>query len=176
MRPRVVNFQIINTPIGYALIAATDKGLCYLIFGDNCQQLENNLKDNFPDNFFSKNLASIQKYTQLIDRYFQGQENDFRLTFDIEATAFQWAVWQRLLKIPTGKTLSYKNIAQSLGNYRSSRAVARACSSNPIGLIIPCHRVVRSDGKIGGYKWGIQRKLALLKLEEAMTSKNLTLL
>ena len=171
MRSRVVNFQIINTPIGYALIAATDKGLCYLIFGDSCQQLENNLKGNFPDNFFSKNLASMQKYTQLIDRYFQGQENDFRFTFDIEATAFQWAVWQRLLEIPIGKTLSYKNIAQSLGNYRSSRAVARACSSNPIGLIIPCHRVIQSDGKIGGYKWGVQRKLALLKLEQAMNSK-----
>ena len=171
MRPRVVNFQIINTPIGCALIAATDKGLCYLIFGDSCQQLENNLKGNFPGHFFSKNLALMAKYTQLIDHYFQGKRNDFRYPFDIKATAFQWVVWQRLLEIPIGKTLSYKHIAQSLGNYRSSRAVARACSSNPIGLLIPCHRVIRSDGKIGGYKWGVQRNLALLKLEQAMIAK-----
>ena len=109
--------------------------------------------------------AALQRYTKPLLASLRGESVTIELPLDVRATAFQMRVWEKLREIPAGETRSYSEVAQGIGDPKAVRAVARACASNPVALAVPCHRVVRSDGELAGYRWGVQRKKKLLKME-----------
>jgi AraC family transcriptional regulator of adaptative response/methylated-DNA-[protein]-cysteine methyltransferase len=146
------------------LVAATDKGICAIQFADSDEELEHGLKHEFP--FANRRRDdSIQQWTQELLRHMSGQTLNSALPLDIQATAFQRRVWTYLQSIPFGETRSYSAVAKEIGQPTAARAVARACATNRIAVVIPCHRVVRESGGLAGYRWGVQRKKALLELE-----------
>jgi AraC family transcriptional regulator of adaptative response/methylated-DNA-[protein]-cysteine methyltransferase len=152
--------------LGRMLIAATDKGICSIQFADNEAQLQQGLMREFPFATRRRDDAAMSEYRVSLTSLLQGRELDPALPLDIRATAFQRKVWETLQKIPRGETRSYGALAKKIGMPTASRAVARACATNPVALAIPCHRVVREDGALGGYRWGIERKERLLALEK----------
>jgi AraC family transcriptional regulator of adaptative response/methylated-DNA-[protein]-cysteine methyltransferase len=153
------------SPRGRMLIAATDKGICAISFGDSDQQLLQGLMREFPFAVRRRDDAALAQWRDTLTRVIQGQETDQTLPLDIRATAFQRQVWEALQQIPRGETRSYSSLAKEIGKPQASRAVARACATNPIAIAIPCHRIVRQDGNLGGYRWGVKRKEQLLALE-----------
>lgn len=163
-----LNVNYIETPLGKMLAIFSEKGLCLLEFGDRKMlesellALQKNLKANF---IFQTNEQSIQLSEEL-DEYFAGKRKRFSIPLDMIGTEFQISVWQALLNIPYGSTSSYKLQAESMGKLSAIRAVAAANGRNQISIIIPCHRVIGSDGNLVGYGGGIERKRALLKLEK----------
>ncbi|MEM7223411.1 MAG: methylated-DNA--[protein]-cysteine S-methyltransferase [Pseudomonadota bacterium] len=155
-----------STPLGRLLVAATDKGVCFVCLGDDDESLVETLEAEFPAaESVQSDLGTIGPALELVCAYLAGEEPHLDLPLDIRATAFQRRVWQELIAIPAGETRSYGEVARNLGQPQAQRAVANACANNPLPLVIPCHRVVRSDGQIGGYRWGVQRKTALLEAE-----------
>jgi AraC family transcriptional regulator of adaptative response/methylated-DNA-[protein]-cysteine methyltransferase len=156
------------------LIAATDKGICAIQFADksadksadNDQQLQQGLIREFPFAVRRRDDAAMSAWRKSLARLIQGQETNPSLPLDIRATAFQRRVWEALQKIPRGETRSYSGVARKIGMAKATRAVARACATNPVAVAIPCHRVVRQDGELGGYRWGIERKEQLLAMEK----------
>ncbi len=161
-----IAFAIAPCHLDLVLLAATAQGVCFLAFGPDREGLVDALKAEFP------RAAALQEDAELLQdsledvlRYLAGDLPDPDLPLDIQATAFQRRVWRELWAIPPGETRSYSQIAETLGMGAGQRAVARACASNNVSLIIPCHRVVRGDGGLGGYRWGISRKKLLLALE-----------
>ena len=162
-----INYIIADSSLGKMLVAATARGVCKISFGDETDALLADLKQEFP-------LAQIEIDEQNIlhDHVHQilqnlaGKPTAPELPLDVRATAFQLRVWAELRKIPRGETRSYKQIAHNIGNEKAVRAVARACATNPIAVINPCHRVVGSDGKMTGYRWGVERKRQLLEAEK----------
>jgi AraC family transcriptional regulator, regulatory protein of adaptative response / methylated-DNA-[protein]-cysteine methyltransferase len=153
------------SPQGRMLIAATDKGICAISFGDSDQQLLQGLMREFPFAVRRRDDAALAQWRDTLTRLIQGSETDLSLPLDIRATAFQRQVWEALQQIPRGETRSYSALAKEIGKPQASRAVARACATNPIAVAIPCHRIVRQDGNLGGYRWGVKRKEQLLALE-----------
>lgn len=165
-----IGFVIGACSLGKVLVAGTGKGLCAVLLGDNPAALVDDLRSRFPKanmrpagEIFAKKLKGV---FASIDR----TSNAAALPLDIRGTAFQRRVWEALRNIPPGTTQSYKQIAATIGAPASVRAVAGACAANPLAVIVPCHRVVRSDGALSGYRWGIERKRALLERERAETS------
>jgi AraC family transcriptional regulator, regulatory protein of adaptative response / methylated-DNA-[protein]-cysteine methyltransferase len=150
---------------GRMLIAATDKGICAISFGDSDQQLLQGLMREFPFAVRRRDDAALAEWRDTLTRLIQGSETDLSLPLDIRATAFQRQVWEALQQIPRGETRSYSALAKEIGKPQASRAVARACATNPIAIAIPCHRIVRQDGNLGGYRWGVKRKEQLLAME-----------
>jgi len=148
------------------LIAATDKGICAIQFADSDQQLVQGLIREFPFAVRRRDDAAMAEWRDNLTRLIRGQETNPSLPLDIRATAFQRRVWEALQRIPRGETRSYSAVAKKIGMPTASRAVARACATNPVAVAIPCHRVVRQDGEFGGYRWGIARKERLLALEQ----------
>jgi AraC family transcriptional regulator of adaptative response/methylated-DNA-[protein]-cysteine methyltransferase len=155
-----------GSPLGRMLIAATDKGICAIQFGDSEQQLQQGLMREFPFAVRRRDDAAMSQWRDNLTRLIQGHELNPSLPLDIRATAFQRRVWEALQKIPRGETRSYSAIAKKIGMPKATRAVARACATNPVAVAIPCHRVVRQDGELGGYRWGIERKEQLLAMEK----------
>ncbi len=155
-----------GSPLGNMLIAATDKGICAIQFGDSEQQLQQGLMREFPFAVRRRDDAAMSQWRENLTRLIQGHELNPSLPLDIRATAFQRRVWEALQKIPRGETRSYSAVAKKIGMPKATRAVARACATNPVAVAIPCHRVVRQDGEIGGYRWGIERKEQLLAMEK----------
>lgn len=155
-----------GSPLGHMLIAATDKGICAIQFGDSEQQLQQGLMREFPFAVRRRDDAAMSQWRENLTRLIQGHELNPSLPLDIRATAFQRRVWEALQKIPRGETRSYSAIAKKIGMPKATRAVARACATNPVAVAIPCHRVVRQDGELGGYRWGIERKEQLLAMEK----------
>jgi AraC family transcriptional regulator of adaptative response/methylated-DNA-[protein]-cysteine methyltransferase len=153
------------SPQGRMLIAATDKGICAISFGDSDQQLLQGLMREFPFAVRRRDDAALAQWRDTLTRLIQGSETDLSLPLDIRATAFQRQVWEALQQIPRGETRSYGALAKEIGKPQASRAVARACATNRIAIAIPCHRIVRQDGNLGGYRWGVKRKEQLLALE-----------
>jgi AraC family transcriptional regulator of adaptative response/methylated-DNA-[protein]-cysteine methyltransferase len=137
-------------------------------FGNSDTELEAALRREYPTARVQKDETHLKAWTKALQEYFNGREFDPHLSIDIQATAFQWRVWQALRKIPYGETRSYSEIAKAIGKPKAVRAVANACARNPVGLVIPCHRVIREDGSLGGYGGGIERKRALLSHEGAL--------
>src|ERR1700688_1396166 len=137
------------------LIAATDKGICAISFGDSDQQLLQGLMREFPFAVRRRDDAALAQWRDTLTKLIQGSETDLSLPLDIRATAFQRQVWEALQQIPRGETRSYSALAKEIGKPQASRAVARACATNPIAIAIPCHRIVRQDGNLGGYRWGV---------------------
>jgi AraC family transcriptional regulator of adaptative response/methylated-DNA-[protein]-cysteine methyltransferase len=162
-----IRFAVGECSLGSILVAATDKGVCAILLGDDPDTLVRDLQDRFPrarligaDDKFERLVATV---VGLVEAPAQGLD----LPLDMRGTAFQQRVWQALRRIPSGSTASYAEIAQRIGQPKAVRAVAQACAANAIAVAIPCHRVVRTDGAFSGYRWGVERKRALLEREKA---------
>jgi AraC family transcriptional regulator of adaptative response/methylated-DNA-[protein]-cysteine methyltransferase len=167
-----IAFAVVPCSLGKLLVAATPRGVCRVSLGDSAASLEADLAAEFPAARVRKDRAGLERWVTAILAYLEGSEPSLAVPLDIRATAFQRRVWQELQAIPYGETRSYADVARRIGRPTANRAVARACATNPAALIIPCHRVVREDGALGGYRWGIDRKSALLEQErESRTSK-----
>jgi AraC family transcriptional regulator of adaptative response/methylated-DNA-[protein]-cysteine methyltransferase len=147
------------------LIAATDKGICSIQFADSDEELEQGLKHEFPFALRRRDDAALTVLARGVVERMRGPEVSSSLPLDIQATAFQRRVWSYLQSIAFGETRSYAQVAKAIRRPSAVRAVARACATNPVAIAIPCHRVVRSDGEMGGYRWGMERKQKLLKME-----------
>jgi AraC family transcriptional regulator of adaptative response/methylated-DNA-[protein]-cysteine methyltransferase len=159
-----VQYAIVHTPLGRLLVAATTNGVCAVKLGDAAKALVADLHHEYPKARVSKGHPALAAWTRAIVGLLDGAA-PVNLPLDVQATAFQWKVWRALQAIPVGKTRSYSEVARAIGQPAAVRAVARACASNPVCLVIPCHRVVQKDGGLGGYRWGVRRKRALLTRE-----------
>lgn len=163
-----INFTIIDSKLGRLLIGATEKGICSVTFGDDDKQLADNLFKEYPNAEFNLADDKFKSYAKTILSHLNGDQKALDLPLDLQATAFQMRVWAALRQIPYGETRSYSEVAREIGNERAVRAVARACATNPVALVTPCHRVIGSNGSLSGYRWGIERKKTLLEAEHAI--------
>jgi AraC family transcriptional regulator of adaptative response/methylated-DNA-[protein]-cysteine methyltransferase len=161
-----IDYTITNCDLGKMLVARTEKGVCAVTFGDDETGLIEKLFGEYPKSEISRNETNLKEYVEAILQNLAGKNRRIVLPIDVQATAFQMQVWETLRKIPYGETLSYKQVAESLGNPKVVRAVARACATNRVAVVIPCHRVVGSDGSLSGYRWGVERKQKLLDTEK----------
>ena len=161
-----LRYTIVNSPLDFLMIAATNQGLCSVQLGDSSAELEDQLRNEFCHASI-RQTNELQEWTRAIVNYLSGNLPLPDLPCDVRATAFQIQVWEALKKIPIGTTVYYSDIACTIGQPTSVRAVARACATNPIALLVPCHRVVPKSGGLGGYRWGVDRKRALLELEKS---------
>jgi AraC family transcriptional regulator of adaptative response/methylated-DNA-[protein]-cysteine methyltransferase len=160
-----IRYTCTDSPLGRMLIAATDKGICAIQFADSDGELEQGLRHEFPFAIRRRDDEAMRSWKEDLLRQMSGQRLNAALPLDIQATAFQRRVWSHLQTIPFGATRSYAAVAKAIGQPTATRAVARACATNPVAVAIPCHRVVSKSGETGGYRWGIERKKALLELE-----------
>jgi len=165
-----IRYTVADSPLGRMLVAATDKGICAIQFADSDDELEHGLRHEFPFAIRRRDDGALQTWKQNLLRQINGQRLNTSLPLDIQATAFQRRVWTYLQSIPAGATRSYAQVAQAIGQPTATRAVARACATNPVAVAIPCHRVVRTGGEMGGYRWGLDRKKALLDLERTQAA------
>ncbi len=164
-----IRYAFGESSLGLVVVAATDRGICAVLFGASRDSLTEDLKGRFPNAVFEvADLGSdFERWVERTVDYLDGKSELFALPLDVRGTAFQELVWQALRELPAGQTASYKEIAARIGRPQSARAVARACAANPVAVVIPCHRVVRADGDLSGYRWGIQRKRLLLDRESS---------
>ena len=168
-------YTIANCSLGRLLVAATERGVCSVALGDADAELVKGLFTEYPNaSIDSKDTAispALNLWLNQVLEHLNGKTPRIDLPLDIQATAFQWRVWNELRQIPLGATRSYQEIAKAIGKPKAIRAVARACAGNHAALVIPCHRVIREDKSLGGYRWGLERKRKLLETEEhALTS------
>jgi len=164
-----IAYTITATPLGQMLVAATNKGICAITLGDCDGELESALHQEYPAAAITRDENGLADWVETLVRHLAGRLPHLNLPLDVQATAFQRRVWQELQAIPYGETRSYTQVAEAIGRPAAARAVAQACASNPVALVVPCHRVVRGDGALSGYRWGISRKQALLTREKADT-------
>ena len=160
-----VTYAIADSPLGRLLVAATAKGICSVKLGDKDETLERELRTEYPAASITPNRSDLARWVSAILTYLSGRRPHLDLPLDIQATAFQWKVWRYLQSIPYGETRAYSQVARDIGRPAAVRAVARACATNPVCLVIPCHRVVGKNGSLTGYRWGVERKRTLLKNE-----------
>jgi len=161
-----VSYAILPSPLGRVLVAATPRGLCAVRFADSATELERELRSEFHAATIVRDDAALQPYVQPLLAGLRGESLTVDLPLDVRATDFQRKVWEALQRIPRGQTRSYREIATEVGDANAFRAVARACATNPVAVVVPCHRVVRGDGDLAGYRWGIERKRKLLAQEK----------
>jgi AraC family transcriptional regulator of adaptative response/methylated-DNA-[protein]-cysteine methyltransferase len=161
----MIRYTCVDSPLGRMLIAATEKGICSIQFAASDVELLEGLKHEFPFAQRKPDDKALKPWVIALLYQMKGQHSESSLPLDIRATAFQRRVWTYLQSIPFGATKSYSQVAKAIGQPTAIRAVARACATNQVAIAIPCHRVVREDGSIGGYRWGMQRKKALLEME-----------
>jgi len=164
-----ITYTVVASPLGRLLVATTARGICRVSLGDDGGRLEGDLRAEFPAAHLRRDRGRgpLESAVGAILRYLDGRVEPLDLPLDVRATAFQRRVFEALQRIPYGRTRSYTEVARAIGRPAAIRAVARACGTNPAALVIPCHRVVRQDGGVGGYRWGIERKQTLLKKEAA---------
>jgi AraC family transcriptional regulator of adaptative response/methylated-DNA-[protein]-cysteine methyltransferase len=162
-----INYIITDSELGKLLVARTPRGICSVTFGDGAGDLVEGLKKEFPNAEIAEGAENLREPVDEILRYLAGKNKRFALHLDLLATAFQMQVWDFLRKIPYGETRSYSEVAEALGDRKKVRAVAKACATNRVAVVIPCHRIVASSGKLSGYRWGIERKEKLLAKERA---------
>jgi AraC family transcriptional regulator of adaptative response/methylated-DNA-[protein]-cysteine methyltransferase len=167
-----IHYAIAPTVIGPVLVAATQRGLCAVYMGRNEAGLVSILRREYAEARISRTPARVSRWVRQIVRHLAGRQPQLDLPLDIQGTAFQRRVWEALRRIPYGQTRSYTDVARELGRPQARRAVARACATNPVSLVIPCHRVIRGDGGLGGYGGGIERKKALLETERRASKKS----
>lgn len=161
----VISYSITDCELGRILVARTIKGLCNVAFADDDESLETNLHKEFPNAEVVKDAKVLKGFVDEILKHLSGEKKRLDLPLDIQATAFQMRVWELLRKIPYGETVTYTQIAEKLGDKKKVRAVAQACANNRVAVVIPCHRVIGKDGKLSGYRWGVERKEKLLVQE-----------
>lgn len=160
-----IDYTIVASPLGRLLVAVTERGVCAVKMADTDVELEKDLRAEFPEAKLQRADSHLKDSVQQILNHLNDNTH-IDLPLDIRATAFQRQVWEKLRAIPYGQTLSYGDVAKALGKPGAVRAVGRACATNPVALVIPCHRVVREDKSLGGYRWGLERKKKLLDLEQ----------
>lgn len=160
-----IAYTVAESPIGRLLVARTERGICAVSFGETVAELERELEEEFFAAEITRDDAGLKKAVDSIMRGINGERTILALPLDIRGTAFQMRVWSELRKIPYGETRTYAQVAEAVGNRKAVRAVARACATNPVAVVTPCHRVIGSDGKLAGYRWGIERKRMLLDKE-----------
>ena len=165
-----IHWSLVETVLGNALVAATGRGICAIELGEDAAQLECKLHHEFPNADIQHVQAGSDEFLaprlHAVAQRLAGQAAD--LPLDLVGTAFQKRVWDALMKIPAGQTRSYAELADALGSPRAARAVARACASNRVAVLVPCHRIIRGDGSLGGYRWGLPMKEVLLQREQAI--------
>ena len=159
-------YSVQPCPLGKLLVAVTERGICNISLGDSAEALTADMEAEFAPPARIRDDEGLGYWVEQIIAYLEDGQPQLDLPLDVRATAFQIKVWQQLQQIPIGETRSYGEIAAAIGQPKASRAVARACASNPVALAIPCHRIIRKDKSLGGYRWGIERKRAILKREQ----------
>ena len=164
-----VGYTIADSPLGRLLVGATERGVCAVCLGASDKALEANLAAEYPRAEISRDDATLAPWVTAFLSHLQGRLPHLDLPVDVRATAFRWRVWEELRAIPYGSTRSYSDVARAIGQPRAVRAVAHACATNPVAVVIPCHRVVGKDGGLHGYRWGLERKQQLLALERRTT-------
>jgi AraC family transcriptional regulator of adaptative response/methylated-DNA-[protein]-cysteine methyltransferase len=162
-----IRFAIGQCSLGAILVAATEKGICAILIGDDPDMLARDLQDRFPKADLRGGDRDFEQTVAQVVGFVEAPRLGLDLPLDVRGTAFQQRVWQALREIPAGQTVSYAELAARLGMPAGARAIAGACAANPVAVAIPCHRVVRNDGALSGYRWGVERKLALLEREGA---------
>jgi AraC family transcriptional regulator of adaptative response/methylated-DNA-[protein]-cysteine methyltransferase len=163
----LITHAIVNSPLGKVLVAATDRGVCSVAMGSSTAQVMRSLLREYPAATFVVAPDDLAQWTARIVDHVEGRTARIDLPLDVRATAFQWQVWTALAAIPYGQTRSYAEVAAAIGRPSAARAVARACATNPVAIVVPCHRVVPAAGGVAGYRWGVRRKRALLAHERA---------
>lgn len=165
-----IQHTVVQSSLGWVLVAATEKGICSIALGDTPEKLKEDLYRCFPKTTFKDPDPNFEDIMAKVLAFLEAPHSrSFELPLDIQGTAFQRRVWEALQEIAPGSTASYAEIANRIGNSSAARAVAQACAANPVAVAIPCHRVVRSNGKPGGYRWGIERKRNLLARETKLS-------
>ena len=163
-----ISYTIVDSPLGRLLVAATTRGICAVSLHDSDAVLEAELAKDYSKAELHREDGLNQEWINALLNYLSGLASDLDLPLDVEATDFQRKVWDALRAIPYGSTRTYGELAGALGYSRTAaRAVGHACATNPVSLVIPCHRAIRNDGKLGGYRWGLDRKRALLAQERS---------
>jgi AraC family transcriptional regulator, regulatory protein of adaptative response / methylated-DNA-[protein]-cysteine methyltransferase len=164
-----LSYALTDSMLGPMLLAASDRGVCFVQFDDDRAVLEQRLADEYPgalrEPMRTTAAAPFSEWMDALDQHLRGFKPQLNLPLDLRGTAFQLTVWRYLQQIPYGETRTYSEVATALGKPRAVRAVASACARNRIALAIPCHRVIRGDGGLGGYRWGLERKQQLLQRE-----------
>ena len=178
MRPRqyraggagaTIHFAVGQCSLGAILVAQSEKGICSILLGDEPQALLEQLQDQFPKARLIGGDAAYERLVAEVVGFVEAPALGLDLPLDVQGTAFQERVWQALREVPVGSRVSYTEIAERIGAPKAVRAVAMACAANRIAVAIPCHRVVRRDGDISGYRWGVERKRQLLARETALS-------
>jgi AraC family transcriptional regulator of adaptative response/methylated-DNA-[protein]-cysteine methyltransferase len=164
-----IDFTIADSPLGRLLLAATMRGVCRVMIGDHDRALEKDLREEYPAATVRRNDGILSAQVRALLDHLRGTSPHVDLPLDVRATAFQWRVWRQLQAIPYGETRTYREVAAAIGKPTATRAVARACATNPVALLIPCHRVIGTDGSLRGYRWGVERKEKLLAQERRRT-------
>ena len=174
----VIRYIVAESALGGLLVAGTTRGVCSVKLGDDYQALIVELREEFPAaallyvglNDDDPESAGVQDWTNAALAYLDGRRSDIDLPLDVQGTMFQWRVWRLLQAIPSGETRTYQQMAEELERPNASRAVGRACATNPVAPIVPCHRALRKDGGLAGYRWGLHRKEALLEMERRQSA------
>ncbi len=161
-----IKFAVGECSLGSILVAQSERGICAILLGDDPEELTRDLQDRFPRAVLIGGDAEFEQLVAMVVGFIQAPSIGLHLPLDIRGTAFQQRVWQALRNIPAGTTATYTEIAERIGAPKAVRAVAQACAANALAVAIPCHRVVRNDGALSGYRWGVERKRALLKMED----------
>jgi AraC family transcriptional regulator of adaptative response/methylated-DNA-[protein]-cysteine methyltransferase len=162
-----IHYIIVGSPLGRLLVGATERGISALYLGESDARLKAALLNEYPRAEILRDRNGLEGWVEKILAHLRGKEPQLDLPTDVQATAFQRRVWEELRKIPYGATRTYSEVARAIGRPKASRAVAQACATNPVSVVVPCHRVVREDGNLAGYRWGLDRKRALLERESA---------
>ncbi len=166
-----ISYTSLDTPVGLMMIGATDRGICFVQFGDTTEALRKALRREYSgadiEPMSTPYHPEFRRWVDAVTGHLLGEQPHLDLPLDIRATAFQMRVWRYLQSIPYGNVASYGEVAAAIGEPGAARAVARACASNVVALVVPCHRVIRGTGKLGGYRWGVGRKRALIDRERS---------
>ena len=167
-----IRYTTLPTSLGVLLVAATDRGLCAVTLGDSVKALEDGLRDEYPAARIEAGDDQLRAWTTAVVDRLEGSGTAPSPPLDVQGTAFQMRVWEELQRIPMGSTRSYSEVARAIGHPTAARAVAGACAGNPVAVVIPCHRVVRETGEPGGYRWGAERKRAILEREKGRSLRD----
>ncbi len=160
-----ITYTTSQSPLGTLLVATSAKGVCLITTGKSVAAVEERLFDEFPDATIKRADAKLASLRKVVENRIAGRALDAKIPLDLHGTPFQLSVWKEMLRIPAGKTRSYADVARNIGRPKAFRAVAQACGANPVPIVVPCHRVVASGGKLGGYTGGIEKKIHLLDAE-----------
>jgi len=163
-----IRYAVADSPLGRILVATTDRGLCSVLFADSDTEAAVELRERFPQAVIRRDDQQLAEAVKFVLARLGENANAAALPFHVRATAFQQRVWRALTEIPRGETRTYSQIAEAVGSPKSVRAVGAACGANPLALVVPCHRVVGSNGNLTGYRWGTERKRKLLEMEHAL--------